>query len=93
MNNYELLFILSPSISEEEREALINKFKGQIENGGGTIASVEKWGLKKLAYEIKFKTEGFYVLINFSSSPEISQAVEKLMLITENILRCMVIRK
>lgn len=93
MNNYELLFILSPSINDEEKDALINKFKEQIEKAGGTVANVDKWGLKKLAYPIKFKSEGFYVLMNFTSDAQTSQAVEKLMLITDNILRCLTIRK
>ena len=82
MNNYEMLFILSPSISDEEKDAIIKKF-----------STVIKWGLKTLAYPIKFKSEGFYVLMNFSSSAEVSQYVDKLMLITDNVLRCLIIRK
>ncbi len=93
MNKYEMLVIISPSISDEEKDALINKFKDYIEKNAGSITSVDKWGLKKLTFPIKFKTEGFYVLMNFESSAEVSDAVNKLMLITDNILRCMIVRK
>lgn len=93
MNKYEMLFILSPSISDEEKDALINKFKDQIEKSAGTVEGVDKWGIRKLAYPIKFKTEGFYVLMNFVAKAEVANAVEKLMLITDNILRCMIVRK
>ena len=93
MNKYEMLFILSPSISDEEKDAIINKFSKLIEEKGGKVANVDKWGIKKLAYPIKFKTEGFYVLMNFESTAEVSQYVNRLMLITDNVLRCLIVRK
>ena len=79
MTNYEVLYIVSPSVSEEEREALINKFKAYVEAAQGTVAGIDKWGLKKLAYPISFKTEGFYVLMNYSAKAETSTAMEALM--------------
>lgn len=93
MNKYEMLFILSPSISDEEKDAIIAKFSNIIEEKGGKVANVDKWGIKKLAYPIKFKTEGFYVLMNFESTAEASQYVDRLMLITDNVLRCLIVRK
>ena len=93
MNKYEMLFILSPSISDEEKDAIIAKFSNIIEEKGGKVANVDKWGIKKLAYPIKFKTEGFYVLMNFESTAEASQYVDRLMLITDNVLRCLIVPK
>ncbi len=93
MANYEILYIISPSVSEEEREALISKFKAYVENNKGTIAGIDKWGLKRLAYPIKFKNEGFYVLMNYSCEPQVSYDMEMLMNITEGILRSIVVRK
>ena len=49
MTNYEVLYIISPSVSEEEREALIAKFKSFVESKSGTVAGIDKWGLKNLA--------------------------------------------
>ncbi len=93
MTNYEILYILSPSISDEEREATIKKFKDYVETNGGTVAGIDKWGLKQLAYPIKFKNEGFYVLMNYSAPSEASIAMGKLMLINENILRHIIVKK
>ena len=92
MTDYEVLFILSPSITDEEREATVAKFKDYIEANGGTVAGIDKWGLKQLAYPIKFKNEGHYVLMNYSSS-DTSIAMGKLMLINENILRHIIVKK
>ena len=93
MANYEVLYILSPSISDEERDATIEKFKAYIESNGGQIAGIDKWGLKQLAYPIKFKKEGYYVLMTYNAPAEASIAMGKLMLITENILRHIIVKK
>ena len=93
MTNYEVLYIISPSVTEEAREALVNKFKAYIESAEGTVAGIDKWGLKKLAYPIAFKSEGFYVLMNYACKPETSKAMECLMHITDGILRAIVVRK
>lgn len=93
MTKYEILYILSPSISDEEREAAIKKFKDYIETNGGTVSGIDKWGLKPLAYPIKFKSEGHYVLMNYVAPAEASTNMGKLMLINENILRHLIVRK
>ncbi len=93
MANYEILYIISPSVSEEEREALINKFKAYVDSNKGTIAGLDKWGLKQLAYPIKFKKEGHYVLMTYNAPAEASIAMGKLMLITDNILRHIIVKK
>ncbi len=93
MANYEILYIISPSVSEEEREALVAKFKAYVETNNGTVAGIDKWGIRKLAYPIKFKNEGFYVLMNYSCEPKTSYDMEMLMNITDGILRSIVVRK
>ena len=65
MRKYETIFILNPSLDEEAVKANIEKFKGVIENGGGTVENVDFWGKRKLAYEIEKVNEGYYTLINF----------------------------
>lgn len=93
MPNYEVLYIISPSVAEEQRKALVAKFKDYVESNKGTVKGVEEWGLKRLAYPIKFKDEGFYVLMDFTAPSEVSQAMAKLMQITDGILRCIVVKK
>ena len=93
MSNYEVLYIISPKLSEEEREGLINKFKGYVEQNKGTVSGIDKWGLKPLAYRIKFQNEGYYILMTYSLDKDASTSMGKLMLITEGILRHIIVKK
>ncbi len=90
---YELMYIVSSAASEEQREALINKFSAMVEEKGGKIVSLEKMGMKKFAYPINFKNEGFYVLMTFEADSVVVDEMNKLMNITENIVRQMFIKK
>lgn len=93
MNKYELMFIIASDVAEEKREALIEKFKKYVESHKGQIEGVEKMGMKKLAYPINFKNEGFYVLFNMTLPTEEVDAMGKLMNITDGIVRHMFVRK
>ena len=89
MKKYECLYIIAPDVDDANRESIINKFSEFITKNGGTVESIDKWGIKKLAYPIKFKKEGFYVLMNYSTSGNVPKDMEKLMNITDGILRSM----
>jgi len=93
MNKYELLYIISSSANEEQREAIIKKFSDMVERDGGKVESLEKLGMKKFAYPIDHKTEGFYVLMNFESNPTLPREMEKQMALTEFFVRKMFIKK
>lgn len=93
MNKYELMFIVSSDVPEEKREELIAKQKAYVEAHKGTVEGIEKIGMKKLAYPINFKTEGFYVLMNIEMQPNEIDAMSKLMNITDGIVRHMFVRK
>lgn len=93
MNKYELLFIIANDVNEEKREQLINKFKGLIEEKGGEIAGVDKWGMKKFAYPINYKNEGFYVLMNFEADDKAPAAITAKLNINRDIIRHMIVAK
>ncbi len=93
MNKYELLYIIASDVSEEKREELIKKFSSYVEAKGGTIEGIDKWGMRKLAYPINFKTEGYYVLMNITIAPQEVEPMAKLMNITEGIVRQMFVKK
>lgn len=92
MNKYETIFIIDNRLSEEEINNLVEKFKSLIESTA-TIESVDLWGKRRLAYPINDLTEGYYVLINFSSSSSFPQELERVYKITEGILRSIIIKK
>ncbi len=92
MNKYELLYIISSNADEKQREEIIQKFADMVTKSGGTVDSLEKIGMKKYAYKIQDKTEGFYVLMKFTSVPTLPKEMEAKMRITENFVRNMFIR-
>ena len=93
MNKYELMYIISASATEEQREALIEKYKSFVESKGGVVSGVDKLGMKKFAYAIDFKHEGFYVLMNFEAPAAIVDEMTKSMNIADLVVRQMFVRK
>lgn len=91
MNKYETLFVIAPTLEEEAYKAVIEKVKGVIENGGGVVDNVDEWGKRRLAYEINHINEGYYVLMNFSSNPELPKELDRVLRITDSIIRHLVV--
>jgi small subunit ribosomal protein S6 len=89
---YETIFVLDPTLSEEDNQALVTKFKTLVEENG-TIESVDDWGKRRLAYPINDLTDGYYTLINFSSDPDFPAELDRVYKITEGVLRTIIIRK
>lgn len=92
LKSYETLFVISPDLSEEDTKALVEKFTTLIKDNG-EIGEVDEWGRRKLAYPIDYKTEGYYVLVNFKSATDFPSELERIFNITDNILRSLVIAK
>lgn len=92
MNKYESIFIINPDLSEEDTAALVAKFKSLLESSA-QLESIDEWGKRKLAYEIADKSEGYYVLVNFSAEPEFPHELERIYKITDGIIKYMVIKK
>ena len=89
--SYETLFIVDVQQGEDGIKALVEKFTGLIA-ANGTIESVDEWGKRKLAYPINDLAEGYYVLVNFKSAPELPAELERVFGITDGILRSIVIK-
>lgn len=92
MNKYEVMFIVKPA-DEEAIDAVYAKFENLIKNNGGTVEKVDRWGKKRLAYEIKDFTEGFYFVVYFAAQPAVVAELDRVMKITDEILRHMVIKQ
>ena len=93
MKKYETIFILNPSFDEETVKANIEKFKGVIENGGGTVENVDFWGKRKLAYEIAKVNEGYYTLVNFTAGPELPRELDRIFRITDGVIRHIIVNE
>ena len=89
---YECMYILNPNLTEEETAAIVEKFKALVE-ANGTLDEMEEMGKRKLAYEINYLSEGYYVLVVFNANPELPRELERNMRNDERLMRYMVTRK
>ena len=87
MKKYEMLYILDNGIEDEAKEAVVAKFENLVKDNGGTVEAIDKWGTKKLAYAIDYKTEGYYVLMTFESETSFVKELDRVAGITESVLR------
>lgn len=93
MNKYEILYIINASLDDSAKDAVIEKFSNLVTVSGGEVESVDKWGVKKFAYEMEFKSEGYYVLMNFTADASLPAEMERQMRISDDVIRYLVIRK
>ena len=92
MRKYEMLYILSTDLAEEVRDNIVAKFENVVKENGGSVEKVDKWGVKKLAYPINYKTEGYYVLMSFESDVNLITELKRVAGITDGILRRLITR-
>ena len=86
---YELLYIIDIDKSEEETAAVVAKFKALIE-ANGTLSEHDEWGKRKLAYLINDKSEGYYVLAKFEAAPEFPAELDRILHITDGVVRSLI---
>ena len=86
---YEVLYVLNPNLGEEETKNIVEKFKTLVEQNG-TLDEMEEWGKRKLAYEINYLTEGYYVLVKFTSGPEFPAELDRILGITDGVIRSLI---
>lgn len=92
MRNYEVLYIIKPDLEEEKISAVVEKFKKVVVDNGGEVTLLDEWGKRKLAYDIKKYSEGYYVLMKFKSSVETARELERLLKISDDVIRHLLVR-
>ena len=93
MARYESIFILRPSLADEEAEAVIEKMKGALTKHEATIVKAENWGKKKLAYEIKHDRRGTYVLLQFEATQEnVVSELERVYRLEDSVIKFLTVR-
>lgn len=91
--NYEMVFIVRPNLEEEEVQAVVDKFSTLIKENDGEVTTLDSWGKRRLSYEIKDFREGHYFLVTFQGVPATAKELDRVLKITDEILRFMIIRK
>lgn len=90
--NYEVLYIINPTLGEEDTAAVVTRFK-ELAEEHGTVSEIDEWGKRKLAYLINDLDEGYYVLMTFSSDPAFPAELDRLMRINPNVMRSIIVSK
>ncbi|MEW6685132.1 MAG: 30S ribosomal protein S6 [Candidatus Edwardsbacteria bacterium] len=92
MRHYETVFILDSKLDENSVEKEITKVKELVQFQKGEVVKIDKWGRKRLAYEIKDRQEGYYVVINFTSSPERLNELERNFKLNDLVLKHIIVK-
>jgi small subunit ribosomal protein S6 len=92
MRVYEELFILKPDTVEEEVDGFVEQIQHVITSGKGTVDKTDKWGVRKLAYRVQKYNEGLYILIQFSSTPDLVKEVERRLRVSDAVIKFITVR-
>ncbi len=92
MNKYELVYIIDVSLEDAPRKELIERISALIVDNGGTVDKIDEWGKRRLAYPINYRNEGYYVLVVFTAGSELPKEIERVLQISESVLRYLVTR-
>lgn len=92
MRHYEIMIILEPETDERTVAANLEKLLQVVPSNGGSIDKIDIWGKRRLAYEIKKKSEGFYVVVDMTTTPETAQELDRQLGLNETVLRTKLLR-
>ena len=92
MDVYEVMLIIIPELDEEQVENTISRFRTIIERTGGEPGDVNHWGRRKLAYEIDYRTDGYYVVVEFTAGERTLVELKRILRVSDDVLRHMVVK-
>ena len=92
-HKYELMFIADPELDERGLKKLTEQYLELVTKEGGSVENTDIWGRRKLAYEIDGKTEGNYVVVNYTTTPEVSAELDRVLKLNESVVRTKILRK
>ena len=92
MRHYEIMIILEPETDERTIAQSLEKLLQVVPGNGGTVDKIDIWGKRRLAYDIKKKSEGFYVVVDMTTAPEIAQELDRQLGLNESVLRTKLLR-
>jgi len=92
MNNYEVMFIIEAALEDDKKEAAVEMVK-EVISAGGEVGKVDVWGMRKLAYPIEKKNDGYYVVIEFKANPDLPKELDRRLKISDSIIRHIIINK
>jgi small subunit ribosomal protein S6 len=92
MTKYEVMFIINPTLEDEKKDATIETVK-EIIAADGVVGETDVWGMRKLAYPIQKKSEGYYVVVEFEGNPTLPKELDRRLRISDNVMRHIIVAK
>ena len=92
MNQYEVMYVIDPTLEDTARIELINRFSELVKKNGGEVDRIDEWGKRRLAYAIQYKSEGYYVLMYIKAPADLPREIERNMQISDAVLRYLTVR-
>ncbi|GAB1475948.1 30S ribosomal protein S6 [Bacillota bacterium] len=92
MNNYEVMFIIEAALEDDKKAATVEMVK-EVISAGGEVGKVDIWGMRKLAYPIEKKNDGYYVVAEFKANPDLPKELDRRLKISDSIIRHIIINK
>lgn len=93
MRQYEMIFIVKSTLEEEALEGVVTRVQELLEKNGAEVTKLDKWGKRRLAYEINHMNEGYYVLVKFNGQAEVVAEVDRVLKISDDIIRHIIVRE
>lgn len=93
MRKYEVVFVISPDLEEDKTTAIIDRFTGLVVDQGGEVLKVDKWGKRRLAFEVKDFKEGFYVILHIDAESKVATELDRVFKITDGVIRHIIVRE
>ena len=90
---YEAVYILDPDSGEDQVRAVVDRYKQLVETNGGTVGKIDVWERRKLAYEVKGRTEGIYVIMQFTGQATVEAELRRIFQISEDQIRYMIVKQ
>ncbi|MDY2960572.1 MAG: 30S ribosomal protein S6 [Hornefia sp.] len=93
MTNYELMYIIDPTLEQDKKDAAVETVKEIVSANGGEVSEVDVWGMRKLAYPIEKKEEGYYVVMEFKAGTDVPKEMNRRLKISDDVIRHQMINK
>lgn len=93
MKTYEMLYVLDAALTDEAKESFVSRLEAIVTDNGGKVVSTDKWGVKKLAYPINYKSDGYYVLMTFEAESTVVKELDRICGLSTEVLRRMITNK
>ncbi|ETJ99942.1 ribosomal protein S6 [Eubacterium nodatum ATCC 33099] len=93
MTKYELMYIIDPTLEQDKKDAAVETVKEIVTTNSGEVSEVDVWGMRKLAYPIEKKEEGYYVVMEFKAGTDVPKELDRRLKISDAIIRHQIINK